>query len=90
VALDLIAFPTKALPGTIPHDKLLQLAWVDGPIGAIPTLFAVFFYAKFRIDKKRHAEIQAELALRRSRPAEPPSAAAQPIPSTAGEALSSG
>jgi Na+/melibiose symporter-like transporter len=89
IALDVIAFPTKALPGTIPQEKLLQLAWVDGPIGAIPTLLAVFFYAKFRIDKKRHAEIQAELA-RRRRPPEPPSAAAQPLPSTAGEALSSG
>ena len=90
IALDVIAFPTGAKPGTVPLEKLTQLAWVDGPIGASFTLVAVFFYARFRIDKARHAEIQRELAARRSRAPEAPSAAEQPIPSTAGEALSSG
>jgi Na+/melibiose symporter-like transporter len=65
VALDLIAFPTGAKPGEVPADTVLWLGIIDGPLTAVPAIAAVFFYARYRIDRGRHAEIHAELDARR-------------------------
>ncbi|HKP63968.1 MAG TPA: MFS transporter [Polyangiales bacterium] len=67
-AIDIIKFPVKAAPGTVPEDVLAQLGFVQGPLAAIPAFIAIIFYARYRIDKQRHAEIQRALAERR-RPA---------------------
>ncbi|MDX9998887.1 MAG: MFS transporter, partial [Phenylobacterium sp.] len=67
VALDLIAFPPKAVPGQVPDDVLFKLAMIEGPAGAVPGLLAAFFYARYRITRARHAEIRAELEARRGR-----------------------
>jgi glycoside/pentoside/hexuronide:cation symporter, GPH family len=64
-AIDLIAFPTGAKPGQVAEDIVLKLGLLDGPIAAVPSLLAIVFYGAYRIDRKRHAEIQRELAERR-------------------------
>ncbi len=72
VALDLIKFPTGAKPGQIDADVLLALGWIEGPIAALPGLLAIAFYARFKIDRQRLAEIQTELAARRREPVDHP------------------
>jgi GPH family glycoside/pentoside/hexuronide:cation symporter len=64
-AIDLIQFPTKAKPGEVPEDMLVQLGLVHGPLAAVPALIAAYFYSKYSIDRARHEEIQRELAHRR-------------------------
>lgn len=71
VALDVIAFPPKAIPGEVPDDVLFKLAMIEGPMAAVPGLIAVFFYARYRINRTSHAQIRADLASRR-RPVETP------------------
>jgi GPH family glycoside/pentoside/hexuronide:cation symporter len=65
LAIDVINFPTGAKPGQVADEVLFKLGLVDGPIAAIPAFIALFFYARYRINKQRHAEIQRELAARR-------------------------
>lgn len=65
IALDLIHFPKGAKPGLVPHDTVTMLGILDGPVGTIPAILAIFFYAAYRIDRKKHTEIQAQLAERR-------------------------
>jgi GPH family glycoside/pentoside/hexuronide:cation symporter len=90
VALDLIAFPPKAVPGQVPDDVLFKLAMIEGPLGAVPGLLAAFFYARYRITRARHAEIRAELEARRGRmgaaPAGAPAAAGVVAPAPAAPA----
>jgi GPH family glycoside/pentoside/hexuronide:cation symporter len=66
LAIDLIHFPTAAKPGEVAHDVLFKLAILDGPLAAIPTLIAIGFYANYRIDRRRHVEMQQALAERRA------------------------
>jgi len=63
-AVDLIAFPVGARPGQVAQDVLVKLGLIAGPLGAIPALLSVWFYAQYRIDRKRHAEIQRQLEAR--------------------------
>ena len=70
--LDLIKFPTGAKPGQVAHDVVIKLGILDGPVAALPTLLALFFYGAYRIDRARHTEIQRELMSRRSQPAATP------------------
>jgi Na+/melibiose symporter-like transporter len=79
IAIDVIAFPKGAKPGQIPEEVLFKLGIVDGPLAAIPGLIAIFFYARYRINKQRHAEIQRELAARR-KPADTAPASVPPLP----------
>lgn len=64
IAIDVIDFPVGAEPGTVDPDTIYQLGLVDGPISVIPGAIAVFFYLKYNLTRRRHAEIQDELALR--------------------------
>ena len=66
VALDFIAFPSKAVPGEIAEETLFKLGLIDGPFAMIWGLIAVFFYARYKITKKLHAEIKAKLAVKNS------------------------
>jgi len=66
VGLDLIKFPTGAKPGQVAHDVVVRLGILDGPVAALPTLLALFFYGAYRIDRARHTQIQRELVQRRS------------------------
>ena len=74
LSIDLINFPKGAKPGQVAEEVLFKLGIVDGPIASIPAVIALFFYARYRITKRRHAEIQRELATRRvPQPAAPAS-----------------
>ena len=66
LAIDLIAFPTKAKPGEVAWHIVDQLALLDGPIAAVPTLVAIVCYRRYAIDRRRHAEIQRALKERRT------------------------
>ena len=64
VALDLIAFPAKSRPGEVDPEAIYWLGLVDSPITIIPGLLAAAFYAGYRIDRRRHAEIRQKLEQR--------------------------
>ncbi len=66
VALDLIQFPVKSKPGEVDADVIYWLGLIDSPMTILPGLLAACFYAGYRINKSRHAEIQAELAVKRT------------------------
>ncbi len=66
VALDLIQFPVKVKPGEVDGDVIYWLGLIDSPMTILPGLLAACFYAGYRINKSRHAEIQAELAVKRT------------------------
>jgi len=68
VALDVIAFPIGAKPGEVAAKTVFYLGLVDGPLTAVPGLVAIYFYTRYRIDKRRHTEIQEALDAR-ARPA---------------------
>jgi Na+/melibiose symporter-like transporter len=76
LAIDIIQFPKGAKPGQVADEVLYKLGLVDGPIASLPALIALFFYARYRITRQRHAEIQRELAARR----QPSSAERSPMP----------
>jgi GPH family glycoside/pentoside/hexuronide:cation symporter len=65
VAIDFIHFPHGAKPGQVAQDVLFKLGLIEGPIASVPALLAIFFYARYRINKHRHADIQRELIARR-------------------------
>jgi Na+/melibiose symporter-like transporter len=64
LAVDLIGFPAGAKPGDVGDGVLLQLGVIDGLIATLPSVLALFFFARYRIDQRRHSEIQAALAKR--------------------------
>jgi Na+/melibiose symporter-like transporter len=61
ILLDLIAFPRGAVAGTVPGETLWWLGFVEGPASSIISLAGVLFYIRYRINRKRHAEIMAEI-----------------------------
>ena len=64
IAIDLIRFPVGADPGTVDDSTIFNLGLVDGPIAAVPGAIAILFYMRYRLTRKRHEEIQAELERR--------------------------
>ncbi len=66
VALDLIQFPAKSKPGEVDADVIYWLGLMDSPITILPGVLAACFYAGYRINKTRHAEIQAQLEIKRA------------------------
>ena len=65
VLLDFIAFPRGAVMGSVPEDTVWQLGFIAGPATSVFTFFGMWLYMGYRIDRKRHAEIMAELDRRR-------------------------
>jgi glycoside/pentoside/hexuronide:cation symporter, GPH family len=61
IALDQIAFPTRAKPGEVDADVLAKLGFLDGPVLAIPGLIAVLFYMRYRITRQSYEETKAKL-----------------------------
>jgi GPH family glycoside/pentoside/hexuronide:cation symporter len=68
VGIDLIAFPAGAKPGEVAPDVITRLGILNGPIAAIPAIVAIVFYARYRIDRRRCAEIQDALLQRKLSP----------------------
>jgi Na+/melibiose symporter-like transporter len=64
--IDAIGFVPGSTPGNVDADVLYRMGVLDGPIAVIPAILALFFYGAYRIDKQKHAEIQAELDRRRA------------------------
>lgn len=65
IAIDIIGWPTGVTSADQVHpDTIFSLGLIEGPIAAVPSLFAIFFYARYKITKTRHAEIRASLAER--------------------------
>jgi glycoside/pentoside/hexuronide:cation symporter, GPH family len=62
VTLDLMAFPEKAAPGSVPRDTLVGLAIVYGPCTIIPGLVALMFYSRYAIDKATFDANRAAIA----------------------------
>lgn len=66
VALDLIAFPKSALPGSVDADVIFNLGLVQGPITSIFTLGGLLLYLGYRLNRQRHQEIVVELMKQRA------------------------
>jgi glycoside/pentoside/hexuronide:cation symporter, GPH family len=66
VSVDLIGFPAGAKAGEVGESVLFKLGLIDGPIAAIPSAIALYFFSRYHIDQRRHAEIQHKLATRRT------------------------
>ncbi len=64
LALDLIDFPLRATPGTVPLETTNALGIVYGPGIAIIAVAAIVVLSRYRITTARHAEIAAALAHR--------------------------
>ena len=69
VAIDWIAFPVGAKAGEVAASVVFDFGIVAGPLTSVPAWISLFFYARYRIDKARHAEIRQ--ALERREPLEP-------------------
>lgn len=65
IAIDIIEFPAGAEPGTVPQTMLTQLGLLDGPIAVIPGIIAIYFYSRYTITRREHAEIRSALDARR-------------------------
>lgn len=67
VAIDWIGFPAGAsrdMVDAIPAEVLFDFGVVAGPLSQVPGWIALFFYARYDIDRARHAEIRRELDAR--------------------------
>ncbi|MBX3026811.1 MFS transporter [bacterium] len=62
--LDLIDFPMRAAPGTVPSETTDALAILYGPGIAFLAVLSVIVLSRYRITTARHAEIVAALARR--------------------------
>ena len=66
IAIDLIGWPTGVKSAAeVDPGVIFNLGLIEGPIAALPSVFAIYFYAKYRITKARHQEIQAALLARK-------------------------
>jgi Na+/melibiose symporter-like transporter len=74
IALDAIAFPRGAAPGSVPAEKVAALGLAVGPGLVALYLLTLFFLSRYRITRERHREILDELDRRRERAALSPSA----------------
>jgi len=64
LALDLIDFPLRATPGTVPLETTNALGIIYGPGIALIAVAAIVVLSRYRITTARHAEIVAALAHR--------------------------
>lgn len=76
IALDLIEFPSKAVPGEVPLETIYKLGIVYGPMAMVPGLASMFFYRRYKINRTRLREIQVSIAAQKAATAE----AASPSP----------
>ncbi len=66
ILLDVIAFPRNATAGSVPADVIWNLGFLEGPATSVLSLCGVLFYLRYRIDRRRHAEIRDAIAARKS------------------------
>ncbi|NOX50310.1 MAG: MFS transporter [Gammaproteobacteria bacterium] len=68
VALDVISFPTKAVPGEVDADVIFKLGVIDSPVTIVPALVGACLYAGYRLNKKTHDGIRKKLDERQAEP----------------------
>ena len=56
-----VKLPPQSAPGEVAQDVLFRLGVIDGPFAMLWGILAAFIYFGHKIDKKRYAEIRAEL-----------------------------
>lgn len=66
IVLDLIRFPAKTAPGTVPAEALTRLAITYGPVMLMILLVGLAIMAPYNLNRARHAAILNTLASRRS------------------------
>ena len=66
IALDIIEFPAKAVPGNIPSETIFELGIVYGPLAMMPGLASMFFYGRYKLNRQRLEEIQKTIAERKA------------------------
>lgn len=66
VALDIIAFPEKAVPGQVDAQVIFNLGLVQGPATSIFMLAAIASYTGYKLSRKRHSEIVSQLNQRQA------------------------
>jgi glycoside/pentoside/hexuronide:cation symporter, GPH family len=64
--LDLIGFPDRAAPGTVPTETINALAFLYGPGLSVIAVVAIAILWRYRIDRRRHEEIMRALLERRA------------------------
>ena len=64
-ALTFIGFPENAIPGELSKDMIFNLGIIDGPFAMIWGLIAVFFYYRYGINRRYHAQIQEQLKIKK-------------------------
>ncbi len=67
IALEVIEFPTNAVPGEVAADTIFSLGIVDGPFAMFWGLAAAVLYGRYKINKTYHDEIQRQLLARKPR-----------------------
>ena len=61
ILLSAIDFPAHAVRGEVPAETVWNLGLIAGPATSVFSLLALLFYLRYRINRRRHAEIVAEL-----------------------------
>ena len=61
-----VRLPEAAIPGELEQDVLNRLAITAGPIMGASALVSIAIYSFYRLDRKRHAEILAEIEARKT------------------------
>ena len=64
IALDFIAFPRRALPGTVDADVIFNLGLVAGPLTSVFAFFGLLLFLGYRLNQNKVLAIKAELEAR--------------------------
>lgn len=66
VAIDVMGFPEKAVPGDVDAEVIRMLGMFWGPLSGLFCLIALVFYMRYRLNAKSHKQIMSALEERRS------------------------
>jgi Na+/melibiose symporter-like transporter len=66
IALDLIQFPRKALPGTVDSDVIFNLGLIAGPVTSVFTFCGLLLYLGYQLDQRKVQAINIALQEKRA------------------------
>jgi len=61
VALKVLEFPDRAVPGAVDASTIWWLGVIDSPLAIVPGVIAAGFYAQYRIDRKQYEDTRRKL-----------------------------